>query len=780
VRLIVSLALLSADLCAARPFTVADEIGLALFRNLNGGDAALTLFSPDGKYVAAYAERGRLDVNQVEGVLRIYRSGDLQAFLRGPSGVSPPDPLWTVTRLSPESPAIGSPQWLASSNGIAFLQRGEIGTNRLVLADMRAKTFTALTPDGQSVRAFDVRDATHYAYVLESTGRVDKALADHRATAVTLTGRSLIDTIFPADRYGGNEEQRDRGELWAAVSGRPVQIKDADGANVTLFAAGKYNLALSPDGSSLITALAVAEVPLDWEMRYPPPYPSAAVRLRAGKQDLGAFIGGRFTSEYVRIDLRTGAIEALTRAPTSVDAGWFGVSGARPRWSEDGEAVLLPGTFWSADERSPARPCGALYRVLRSGRSSCVEWLKADLGNHYEAGFHYITDLHFGQRDKNHVVVSFLALDGGRGTTEYRRTSIGRWEIETQPAVESSQLENRKFGVTVKEDLNEPPVLMVSEPKSTRSRVLWDPNPQLKDVAMGDAVVYTWKDSVGRQWKGGLYKPPNYKLGQRYPLVIQTHGFPEHEFRPSGVFPTAMAARALAGAGILVIQVGENVCPLATTEEASCSAGGYAAAVQQLYEDGLIDRDRIGIVGFSRTCYSVMQMLTTSSWNIRAAYITDGVMDDYLQYMLAVDLEGGNGLLHDFDASIGARPIGAGLQTWLQRSPLFNIEKVNAALRVVGGGELNVLFMWGPYAALRLLNKPTELVLLNTDEHVLTNPAVRLASQGGSVDWFRFWLQGDEDPDPAKAEQYRRWEKLCDMAVADNQTQPGFCVGTKH
>jgi len=50
--------------------------------------------------------------------------------------------------------------------------------------------------------------------------------------------------------------------------------------------------------------------------------------------------------------------------------------------------------------------------------------------------------------------------------------------------------------------------------------------------------------------------------------------------------------------------------------------------------------------------------------------------------------------------------------------------------------------------------------MLNTDEHFPSNPAVRMASQGGSVDWFRFWLQDYEDPDPAKAEQYARWHEL--------------------
>ena len=49
-----------------------------------------------------------------------------------------------------------------------------------------------------------------------------------------------------------------------------------------------------------------------------------------------------------------------------------------------------------------------------------------------------------------------------------------------------------------------------------------------------------------------------------------------------------------------------------------------------------------------------------------------------------------------------------------------------------------------------ILHKPVDLVMLNTDEHVLTNPAVRMASQGGSVDWFRFWLKDERIPTPPK------------------------------
>src|SRR2546421_2650937 len=112
---------------------------------------------------------------------------------------------------------------------------------------------------------------------------------------------------------------------------------------------------------------------------------------------------------------------------------------------------------------------------------------------------------------------------------------------------------------------------------------------------------------------------------------------------------------------------------------------------------------------------------------------------------------------------MGAPPHGEGLQQWLKNSPGFNLDRITTPLLVNAEGTNNVMFMWEPYAVLHHLHKPVELIMLNTDEHVLTNPAVRMASQGGSVDWFRFWLKGEEDPDPGKAEQYARWREMRKM-----------------
>ena len=67
---------------------------------------------------------------------------------------------------------------------------------------------------------------------------------------------------------------------------------------------------------------------------------------------------------------------------------------------------------------------------------------------------------------------------------------------------------------------------------------------------------------------------------------------------------------------------------------------------------------------------------------------------------------------------------------------------------------------WEPYAALRYLKKPVDLIMLQPGSHVMTNPTQRLASETINVDWFRFWLQDYEDPVPEKADQYTRWREL--------------------
>jgi dipeptidyl aminopeptidase/acylaminoacyl peptidase len=418
---------------------------------------------------------------------------------------------------------------------------------------------------------------------------------------------------------------------------------------------------------------------------------------------------------------------------------------------------LLPGTFIKSDDGTPSRPCIAVVE-LRSLGTTCVEMLKGRTKTGKEDGYHTVQGAQFENGDRQRVIVDFNPPDTYwtvRETTRYQRANSRQWQLISHadgiPAYGHGHLE-----VAIKQTFTEPPLLVAS--RGSKSRVIWDPNPQLKDIEFPELSVFTWKDNKGREFKGGLFKPANYKPGQRYPLVIQTHGFGNYFFLPDGAGFGNFAAAELATAGIVVLQAGED-CPDGT-EEGPCTASVYESAAKQLVADGLVDASKIGIIGFSRSCFYVMETLTTSSLHFKAASVIDGVMYDYLQFLTG--LPG--------DDVMGALPIGEGLQQWMKRSPGFNLEKVNTPLLIrTGEGQSGLLYMWQPYAVLHQLKKPVDLIMLNTDEHAITNPAMRLVAQGGTIDWFRFWLQGYEDPDPAKAEQYKRWREMRKMQEANEK-----------
>ena len=739
------------------PFTVADDIGFTHFLSFDGdyggeflGDSGI-LFSPDGAFVAVLTARGRLDLNEVENSLRFYRAEDFEAYLKQSDESKPPEPVWIVTRLGKKQP-ISNMSWLSDSSGVALLEYTEGESERIVLADLRKRTTEMLPDQVAKYESFAMSDREHYVYVAEDAGArnelEEKRQAELRAPMWAFTGGTAWwDLLKPENPGVMRGLLSGRKHLWAVQSGQPHEVKH-DGAPLDPHDFGFRTLALSPNGKSFVTKMKVKNIPSSWERLYPPPYPS--------HPDSNIHAGGS-AWEFVQVDLKTGALHALMDAPASADAGWLGKDDGAV-WSSDGKAIVLSGTFLESRDGQPSQPCVAVVDLIPHA-SSCVEKLMGRRGPNQELpkGYHRVMSARFVEGDKNRVEIAIVDRDEAAGTIEYRRTGQADWEVIGEQKGIYYRGRNG-MEITVKQAFDQPPLLVASE--QGHSKVIWDPNPQFRDIDLGRAKTYRWKDKEGRAWQGGLYLPAGYRAGQRYPLVIQTHGFSESIFTPSASFPTAFAGLELAATGIAVLQIGggEN-CPFGHQGEAACEVAGFEAGARQLATDGIVDVQNVGYIGFSRTCWYGMEFLTNGTLPLKAALLADGITVDYMLFALT-------GI--DFSDELGAKPFGEGLESWVKRSPGFHLDKVNAPLLIDGQHDW-VLHMWQPYAGLKYLKKPVELDLINTDEHLITNPAERMASLGLSVDWFRFWLQGYEDPDPAKAEQYKRWRGLRELQEGNNK-----------
>jgi dipeptidyl aminopeptidase/acylaminoacyl peptidase len=347
---------------------------------------------------------------------------------------------------------------------------------------------------------------------------------------------------------------------------------------------------------------------------------------------------------------------------------------------------------------------------------------------------------------------------------EINRISEADWQSMSQ---KQSSL---PLKITLDEGLDSPPKIYASAPKSDKKTLLLDLNPQFRQLEFGRVEQIQWKATSDVEVTGGLYFPPDYSPGQRYPLVIQTHGFDANHFSMDGLneWSSGFAARALAAKGFLVLQahdftegseerVTSDKSLGATLEQAYKKSGvlAYERAIDYLNSRGMIDRNKVGISGFSRTVCFVAYALTHFDHEFAAAALTDGIDCGYFQYLAFPNVA------WDFDAlNGGVSPFGSGLDEWLKEAPSFNFDKVRTPVRLVALNSESVLEMWEWYSALTLQKKPVDFIEIPDAPHLLQRPWDRRIAQQGLVDWFCFWLKGEKDPDPAKADQYARWREL--------------------
>lgn len=231
----------------------------------------------------------------------------------------------------------------------------------------------------------------------------------------------------------------------------------------------------------------------------------------------------------------------------------------------------------------------------------------------------------------------------------------------------------------------------------------------------------------------------------------------------SGASDSAYAAQELAAKGIAVLQMGYDHVGRSTPAEAPRAMAAIEGAIDALSKDGIIDRNRVGIMGFSRTVYHVAYTLTHSSYPIAAATLADGFDGDYFQTIAFGMTEAPDAI-----AVNGASPWGAGLEKWLERSPLFAVDRVSSPVRLEAYGMDSVLGLWGWYSLLSRRNMPVDMIVLPHAPHLLAKPWERMASQQGDVDWFCYWLKGEQDSSHQKAAEYRRWREL--RSLLDSHT----------
>lgn len=758
-------------------FSVKDDIAMVRFSDptadVNSPVSENAKVSPDGKHVAVVTTRGILDSDQIESTVSIFDLTAIDRFLTDAS-LSAPAPrvvAYIATyphreQLDNYAPVIKDLVWSVDSKRTYFRGESPNGAYRLYEANADGSGFRSLTPASEDVDRFDaVRGTIVYTSSRMDADRVSSGKLIN-SDALAITDYRLMDILFPSQLLSyqpvtlrlSTIDVREQVGMDNSVPG--FSVFD------TPLALRPFPFRLSPYGDQLITVTPVEEVPEAWA-NYQPALAFEHRRLRAGDPALTSPDNSLRPRQYSLVNLVTGKTVPLVNGPNALYLGYSLIANT-VSWAPDESRILITNVYLPLD-RTTGRadsqltlPCAVASVDLPSLSTECIFFQTHNAT--YEDP--RIDEVAFGRNSDEALVTEKIGATGKLvkryefGNGEWRLTSAGTNSSsghETDAVRPSNRDPEQGTEIVVRQDLNTPPTLWASNRSTAKARQLWDPNPQFAHMRFGEASVYQWKDKEGRDWTGGLVKPVGYLPGTRYPLVIQMYQFRENEFLTDGTDPSAFAARELASAGFVVLQIRKRSSVLSEADPAT-HLDAYKSAIESLSNAGLIDPSRVGVVGFSWTCWYVINALIKDPGLFAAATIADGLDNSYMQYIL---FSPGPPNTHEqMDKIRGTSPFGAGLKRWVQDAPGFHLDRVKTPVRIEAINPTSVLEEWELYSSLYLQNKPVDFIYFPHGTHIHQRPLERMESQQGNVDWLRFWLQDYKDPDPVKQFQYERWQKM--------------------
>ena len=759
-------------------FSVKDDIAMARFSELSEEDNVATqvckLYSPDRIHVAVVTTKGLIATDQIQSSISVFDLREVERFLQSPSRSQPkPRVIATVTAIPDGvetiayAPIIKDVRWSADSRHLYFRAQNEHGGYQLEEASVAENTFRALTPSSYDVNRYDLAGNTIvYTAALMDVSHSSPGVPINR-DAVDSTGYRVKDILFPGQMASFQPHSYSMFVLHLARNHSIPEKVFGYSVPETAVYLNTLPFRLSPDGTHLVSLEPfTGDIPKLWE-RYEPLPLLGYLRLRSDDLDLTRPEKLIRLRQYVLINLASGGKTTLLAAPSAQSLGYLAYAN-RVSWSNDEARLLVTNVFFpliattTSPSPVPTRPCAVASVDLPSLNIRCL-YFDGDT-TPFHSG--HVSDVRFGM-DRNEALVSLQRDDKQREVILFHLEG-GVWKLVSEgPVLQQGSTEQEPDQVSaghgpdvriyMRQSLNEAPALWASDALTKKDRLLWNPNPQLDRLAFGEASVYRWNDMTGLEWTGGLIKPVGYAPGHRYPLVIQMYMFREHQFLTDGTYPSAFAARQLASAGFVVLQI-QKKPDILSDEDAQTGLAGYRSAIRSLTDDGLIDPSRVGVVGFSWTCWYVANAIVKAPQLFAAATIADGLNNSYMQYMFfAPDAPS---LQEQMNKIRGGSPFGTGLDRWIKEAPDFHLDQVQTPVRMETINPSSVLQEWELYAGLRIQHKPVDMIYFPYGTHIHQRPLERLESQQGNVDWMRFWLQDYEDPDPAKRPQYQRWQQL--------------------
>lgn len=268
---------------------------------------------------------------------------------------------------------------------------------------------------------------------------------------------------------------------------------------------------------------------------------------------------------------------------------------------------------------------------------------------------------------------------------------------------------------------------------------------ELKDVELGECKAWNFVNSRGDTLCCRYYLPPHFDAAKKYPMIVNYYGgcsptsrmfqsrYPHHVYAAMGYVVLVVNPSGATGFGQKfsarhVDTAGEGVAEdIISSTQAFCD------------EHAFVTRKKIGCIGASYGGFMTQYLQTKT--DLFAAAISHAGISDHTSYWG----EGYWGYSYS-EVSMANEYPWTNKHLFVDQSPLYNADKIHTPLLFVHGTADNNVPVGESiqlYTALKLLGRPTAMVLVDGQDHHIIDYEKRLKWQNTIFAWFAKWLQDD-------------------------------------
>ncbi|MDI4634153.1 S9 family peptidase [Pelomonas sp. V22] len=277
---------------------------------------------------------------------------------------------------------------------------------------------------------------------------------------------------------------------------------------------------------------------------------------------------------------------------------------------------------------------------------------------------------------------------------------------------------------------------------------------QTRDFVMASREVIRWKSKDGAEIEGVLIKPADFDAKKKYPLLTIIHGGPTGIDRPTLLDTRYYPADIWAARGALLLKVnyrgsagyGEKFRRLNERNLGVGDAWDVVSGVDHLVAQGLVDKDRVGSMGWSQGGF-ISAFLGTATNRFVAVSMGAGI-SDWATYYYNTDIP-------QFTINyFGANPVDDP-EIYRKTSPAGYLKEARTPT-LIQHGELDkrvpIANAYQLRQALEDRSVPVEMIVYKGFGHGITKPKSARAQMQHNLDWFNHWIFKDPLPDYAAPE----------------------------